>query len=56
MLRGPLEGLLNFIRFQINNATAEGFKSVIQLIKTPVASEISKVTESEFCFILESWN
>lgn len=34
MLRRHLEGLLNYTRFHITNATAEGFNSVIQLIKT----------------------
>ena len=34
MLRRHLDGLLNYTRYHITNATAEGFNSVIQLIKT----------------------
>ena len=34
MLRRHLNGLLNYTRYHITNATAEGFNSVIQLIKT----------------------
>ena len=34
MLRRHLDGLLNYTRYHITNTTAEGFNSVIQLIKT----------------------
>jgi transposase len=34
MLRRHLDGLLNYTRYHITNATAEGFNSIIQLIKT----------------------
>ena len=34
MLRRHSDGLLNYTRYHITNATAEGFNSVIQLIKT----------------------
>lgn len=34
MLRRHLDGLLNYSKYQVTNATAEGFNSVIQLIKT----------------------
>jgi len=34
MLHRHLNGLLNYTRYHITNATAEGFNSVIQLIKT----------------------
>ena len=34
MLRRHLDGLLNYTRYHITNATAEGYNSVIKLIKT----------------------
>ena len=34
MLRRHKKGVLNYIKHRINNATAEGFNSAIQTIKT----------------------
>jgi len=56
ILRRHLDDPLNYNKIEITNAAAKDFNSLIQLrSKTKLKdSEVSRVTEREYCFITAS--